>query len=689
MATTEDFLVEIGTEELPPKALRQLSEAFTTQLGTLVADAKLEHGAVAGYASPRRLAVRISALAVEQPDQIVERRGPSLAAAFDAAGKPTGAALGFARSCGVDLEALGRLETDKGACLAFTSTVKGQPTAQLMPALVDRALAALPIPKRMRWGARSEEFVRPVHWVVMLHGASVVPAEILGIATGNATRGHRFLSPGPIVLAHAREYLDRLEKEGSVIADFAARRDRVRALVEAAAIEAGGRAIIDPALLDEVTALVEWPAPICGSFEPHFLELPREALIASMQGHQKYFPLEDANGQLINRFITVANLVSPKPELVRDGNERVIRPRLSDAAFFYRKDRQTSLAGRVPKLGDIVFERRLGTVLEKSERVAKLAAEIAADFGADAAHAARAALLSRCDLLSEMVGEFPELQGTMGGYYARHDGEHADVAQAIGEFYQPRFAGDAIPASAAGRCVAVAEKLDTLVGIFAVGGAPTGDKDPYALRRAALGCLRICIESGATVDLAAALGSAKAGYGERFAAEDVDTRVLDFVLDRTRGYYADAGVRGDLLESVLATRPTSPADLARRVAAVQAFVKLPQAAALAAANKRISNILKKTPERGAGRRQELLQEGAEVALAAEVDALSAATRDLLARGDYANYLLCLAALHDPVNAFFDGVLVMADEPAVRHNRLALLAEIQNMFLRVADIAYIA
>lgn len=688
MATAEDFIVEIGTEELPPKALKQLSEAFTAELGTLVAEAMLAHGAIRGFATPRRLAVYIEALAGEQPDQTVERRGPALAAAFDPAGKPTAAALGFARSCGVTLDALLRVATEKGPCLAFTSTVEGQPAARLMPALVERALAALPIPKRMRWGARSEEFVRPVHWVVMLHGAEVVPAEILGIPTGNATRGHRFLKPGRIALAHPREYLERLEHEGSVCADFAIRRGRIRTLVEAAAAEAGGRAIIDPALLDEVTALVEWPAPICGSFEPHFLELPREVLIASMQGHQKYFPLEDANGQILNRFVTVANIESPKPELIRDGNERVIRPRLSDAAFFFHKDRQTSLAARLPKLGEVVFERRLGTVLEKSERVATLAAAIAPHFGADAGHTARAALLSRCDLLSEMVGEFPELQGTIGGHYARHDGEPIAVAQAITEFYRPRFAGDAIPASAAGRCVAVAEKLDTLIGIFAIGGAPTGEKDPYALRRAALGCLRICIESGATLDLAMALAAAKAGYRERFAAEDVDARVLEFILDRTRGYYAESGVRADILEAVLATRPTVPADLASRVAAVEAFVKLPQAAALAAANKRIANILKKTTERGAGRRRELLTETAEIALAAEVDALRAATQDLLARGDYENYLLCLAALHDPVNAFFDTVLVMAEAPAVRHNRLALLGEIQAMFLRVADIAFI-
>jgi glycyl-tRNA synthetase beta chain len=686
MSNARDLLIEVGTEELPPKALSGLSQAFHTELTRRLRDARLSFSASRAYASPRRLAVVVEALADTQPAQEVERRGPAKTAAFGADGAPTPAALGFARSCGVDFAALQTLRTDKGEWLVYRAHQPGRSLAELLPAMLHDALAALPIPKRMRWGSGSAEFVRPVHWLVVLHGADVLPAEVYGVRSGNTTRGHRFIGEQAIEIPHPRDYAQLLETRGKVLADFETRRERVRALVQEAATAAGGRPLIDEALLGEVTALVEWPAPVTGSFDAHFLDVPREALVASMQGHQKYFPLEDVEGRLLNRFVTVSNIDSPQPALIRDGNERVIRPRLSDAAFFWRKDLGVGLAGRLLALGDMVFERRLGSLLDKSQRVAELAGALAADFAAAAAHARRAGELSRCDLLSEMVGEFPELQGTMGAYYARHDGEAPEVCVALGEFYQPRFAGDVIPESPAGRATALAEKLDTLVGIFGIGSAPTGDKDPFALRRAALGALRICVEGESPLDLLAALQLAASAYGSRVAtgtAEDV----FAFVMERARAYFTDRGARADVVEAVLAVRPLRPLDIARRIAAVESFLQLPEAAALAAANKRIGNLLRKAPEAdGGGVDDALLVEEVERRLAAEVARIEATLGG--ATQDYAPYLHQLAALQAPVDAFFDGVLVMAEDGALRGNRLRLLARLQRLFLRVADVGLI-
>jgi glycyl-tRNA synthetase beta chain len=681
-----DFLVEIGTEELPPKALKVLSERFAREFESGLQTAGLEFGTIASFATPRRLAVMVTALVRTQPAQSIERRGPAVSAAFTADGKPTPAALGFARSCGVAFEDLARVQTDKGEWLGYRAQTAGRATRDLLPGMVAAALAALPIPKRMRWGARSEEFVRPVHWVVMLHGTEIVAGEILGITSSNETRGHRFMGAARLILASPGEYASRLESEGKVIASFAARRAKVEALVHDAAQALDGRAIMHDDLLDEVTALVEWPAPIVGAFEAHFLQVPREVLIATMQGNQKYFPLEGRDGKLINRFVTISNIESPTPELIRDGNERVIRPRLSDAAFFYAKDRKTSLAARTERLGAIVFERRLGSLLEKTTRVMRLAEHLAPLFNAAPGHAARAAWLSRADLLSEMVGEFPELQGIMGGYYAAHDGEALAVAQALSEFYRPRFAGDDIPTSMVGRCVACADRLDTLLGIFSVGGAPTGDKDPYALRRAALGCLRLCIESDVALDLKAALEFAATGFAGDVTAPT--HAVFEFMLERSRAYFAERGYHGDVIEAVLSTQPRVPRDLARRIAAVAAFTLLPQAAALAAANKRIANILKKADAIPVDADLSVLCEPAEVALAAVVTATDRHSTERLAAGEYATYLERLAELHDPINAFFETVLVMAEAPALRAARLALLQRIHQMFLRVADIALI-
>ena len=634
MNTSADLLIELGTEELPPKALSTLSQHFTREVLAGLAEAGLQHGDCAPFATPRRLAMVIKNLPFSQPDQQIERRGPALSAAFDKQGAPTGAALGFARSCGVAFENLERLETDKGAWLVFRTEARGQATAALLPEILQRALAALPIPKRMRWGSADHEFVRPVHWLVLLHGHSVVPASIYGVESGDTTWGHRFMSAEAIRVTAPADYAGQLMAEGKVIADFASRRSRVETLVREAGTHAGGLPLLDPALLDEVTALVEWPCAIVG-------------------------------------------------------NERVIRPRLSDAAFFWNKDRAQRLDTRLARLADMVFERRLGTLLEKSERIAALAAALAAAFAADDSVAARSGLLSRCDLVSEMVGEFPELQGIMGAYYARLDGEPAGVAEALGEFYQPRFAGDAIPATAAGRSAALADKLDTLTGIFGVGGAPTGDKDPYALRRAALGCLRICIESDAAIDLPAALKQACAGHGARIG-DHTAGQVFDFMLERARGYFTERGCRPDVIESVLVTRPAQPRELARRIAAVEAFRLLPEAIALAAANKRIGNILRKasdfTPDKVD---LSALLEPAELALAQELAEASQQTTAFAAAGEYQAYLGRLARLQPAINAFFDQVMVMAEDLPLRNARLQLLHQLQALFLRVADIGLIA
>ncbi len=684
---TATLLIEIGTEELPPTALVRLSTAFAANLEAALDEAGMAHAALTPYATPRRLAVAVAGLAPRQPDRVEQRRGPAVAAAFDDAGEPTRAALGFARSCGVEVDALERIDTDKGEWLAYTRQVEGQPVGEIVPALVERALAALPIPKRMRWGSRDTEFVRPVHWVVMLYGDTVVDCEILGQRAGRSTRGHRFHHGGVIELAHADAYAGTLEREGHVLADFAHRRQRISELMAAAAADIGGEAEVDAALLDEVTALVEWPAVIAGSFDAHFLELPEEVLIASMQDHQKYFPVRAADGALHNRFVTISNIESRDPAMVRDGNERVIRPRLADADFFYRSDRAAKLESHLDGLRDMTFEKRLGSLRDKTARVAEVARRIAPVCETAADSAGRAALLSRCDLLSLMVGEFPELQGIMGGYYAGADGEGEDVAQAVAEFYRPRFAGDDIPVSATGRCIALADKLDTLVGIFGIGSAPTGDRDPFALRRAALGALRILIEGGIDLDLAAAIDVAREAYGEITLGADTASEVYTFMRERLRGYYLDRGVPPDVCAAVLANDPTSPSEIARRIEAVVRFRALDAAAALAAANKRIANILRKSESAAPAEwSRTAMSEPAEIALADRLDALDDELARLFEARDYTAYLERLAGLRPSVDGFFDDVMVMSEDAGERDNRLALLAHLHALFTRVADIA---
>ncbi|MEW6765900.1 MAG: glycine--tRNA ligase subunit beta [Pseudomonadota bacterium] len=706
-----DLLIEVGTEELPPKALTTLANALADGVVRRLHDAGLAPQGHIVYAAPRRLAVLVQGVTERQPDREVERRGPAVNAAFDAEGKPSKALEGFARSCGVTVDALEELTTDKGAWMVYRARQPGQPAQALIPDMLAQALDELPIPKRMRWGAGEAAFVRPVHWIVLLFGDEVIDAEIYGVRTGRHTRGHRFHHPEALPVPAPGEYAALLEGTGHVIVDFASRRAMIQAQVESAGCDLRGAPVLDEDLLDEVTALTEWPRVVTGNFEPRFLEVPKEALISTMQGNQRYFPLLDDAGELLPHFITVANIDSRDPAAVRLGNERVIRPRFSDAEFFWKEDLKQPLSAHLDSLKTVVFQQKLGTQFDKTERVVRLARHIAGLMGADMERAGRAALLAKCDLMTGMVGEFPELQGIMGRYLARHDGEAADVAQALDEVYMPRRAGDELPATAVGQALALAERLDTLVGIFAIGQGPTGAKDPFALRRAALGVLRILIERNIDLDLHALLayaatplgavlgaerppqgrspgtGGAAEGLQDKVDAKAVVETVFEFMLDRMRAYALDRGIRHDVFDAVLATRPPRPLDFERRAQAVNDFLALPQAEALAAANKRIGNILKKVDGELPTRIDETrLAEDAERELADRVQQLEAELAPLFAAGDYTAALGKLAHLREAVDAFFDNVMVMAEDPVLRDNRLALLGRMRALFLKVADIS---
>lgn len=687
MSEKRDLLVEIGTEELPPKALRQLSEAFTAGMNKGLEAATLKPSTFHNYATPRRLALLIKDLPVSQQDRETVRRGPALSAAFDDDGCPTPAASGFAKSCGVDIEQLDQLETNKGSWLSYRAVVKGKPVAELIADIVRKSLNGLPIPKRMRWGDGGHEFVRPVHWVVLLFGDDVIEADILGIKTGRHTRGHRFHHPQPIYIGEPQAYLPLLETEGRVLPDFDTRREAIRAQALEQAIRLNGRAVIDDELLDEVTALVEWPVALSGRFDKKYLEVPSEALVSSMQDHQKYFPVMDEDGELLPYFIAIANLESKDPQQIVAGNERVIRPRLADAAFFWQQDCKQPLETHIDGLRSMVYQKKLGTLFDKQERVAMLAAEIAAQIGSNSADAERAAHLCKCDLLTSMVYEFPDLQGIMGRYYASHHGETDAVANAIEDHYRPRYAGDDLPDSPTGQALALADRLDSLVGIFAIGQQPSGDKDPFALRRAALGVVRICIEKELDIDLEALLGSAAQTFHESVNAATSISAVFDYVMDRLRAYYQESGVEVDLIDAVLATRPTRLLDLDRRIQACRVFRRLPEAESLTAANKRIANILKKTDEViPVSVDSDGLVDDAEKQLAEQLNNMSTAVIPLMEAGDYTPALRQLAALRENVDTFFDQVMVMVEDDTLRANRLSLLQNLSNLFLRVADLS---
>jgi len=692
MSAPRDFLVELGTEELPPLALPELEKSFAEGLRTALAEASLAHAGIRSFATPRRLAVLVKDLVPTQAAQSIKLKGPPVNAAFGKDGSPTAAALKFAEKCGVDVGALKRVTEGKGEFLYFEGSKPGQTTVSLLPGMVQRALEQLPIPKRMRWGASNAEFVRPVHWLVMLYGGKLVPARILDTDAGISTRGHRFMAPQEFPLAQPADYETTLRERGKVVADFATRRASIREQVTAVGKSLGGQALIDDELLDEVTALVEWPSALAGSFEARFLELPREVLISTLQHHQRYFPVESSGGKLLAHFITVSNIESRDPAKVRAGNERVVRPRLSDAAFFWSQDRKQPLHARRAALDAVTFQAKLGSIGDKVRRMATLAGEIALLIDTDVAQATRAAELAKCDLLTAMVGEFPELQGIMGRYYATADGEPADVATAIDEHYMPRAAGGELPVTGAGTAVALADKLDTLAGIFAIGQKPSGTKDPFGLRRAAIGTLRILIEKKLDLDLRALV--ARAVALQPVTGATAATELWDYLVERLRSYFIDAsaqeGVRGvstEMFDAVRSSEPSSPLDFGARLAALSRFLALPEAASLTAANKRIANILKKA-EGAAGGMVDvtLLRESAEKSLHEALAGMITDVDRALAKRDYAAALTRLAGLRPAVDGFFDNVMVNAEDAQLRRNRLALLAELRRQFTRIADLS---
>jgi glycyl-tRNA synthetase beta chain len=690
MTPSADLLVEIGTEELPPKALRALMDAFAASLCKAIDNARLAHGDAIAYASPRRLAVIVTDLAHEQPELSEQKRGPPIKIAIDKDGHPAPPGIAFAAKCGVEFAALGREKTSKGEWLSFKNMAPGKTAAELLPGLIETALGSLPIPRRMRWGEGDVEFVRPLHWVVLLHGEKAIEATVMGITCGAESVGHRFHSSGRIPIKSPDRYLETLEKKGYVIADFERRREMIRSGVTALAKNVAGTVVDGDALYDEVAALVEWPVPLLGSFDEAFLELPRETVISTLTGHQRYFPLADADGNLLAKFITVANIDSVDPNQVRAGNERVIRPRLADAAFFWDNDRKVTLASRADLLREVIYQRGLGSLHDRSARIAALAEQLATMVAHDSDAVVRAAQLAKCDLLSGMVGEFPELQGTMGRYFAQADGEPRAVADAIGAHYLPRFAGDELPGSIDGQILAVADKLDTLAGVFVLGKKPSGNRDPFGLRRAALGIVRILIECGLDVDLNALLSTAvELQPKSAAAAEELASELYGFIGDRLRSYCLerDKGLSAATFEAVMVREPSSLLDFDRRLAAVQTFLRLEQAGSLAAANKRIANILRKAGQLQSSRVDKtLLQEDAERLLFSSLSSVEEKLAPLLATKRYAEVLNELADLRDPIDRFFDEVMVMADDVSIRNNRLALLAELRALFLHVADIS---
>lgn len=686
MSKVRDLLIEIGTEELPPKALLRLSDAFRDNLREELERAELTFGDIRQFASPRRLALIISDLQEQQVDKKIDRRGPALQAAFDEDGKPTPAALGFAKSCGIDINDVEKIENEKGAWLYYQIIQKGLETRDLIADMVNNALHRLPIPKRMRWADLDAQFVRPVQWIIMLFGKELIDGDILSVKSGQLTYGHRFHHPDAIKIKQPADYENKLEK-GKVIADFEKRRQSIVKQIHSIASQKAAKAVIEKDLLDEVTSMVEWPVAILGDFEKRFLDVPQEALISTMSEHQKYFHLIDRAGMLLPHFITVANIKSKDMQKVIEGNERVIRPRFTDAEFFWNQDRKHTLESHIDSTKSVIFQKQMGSLFDKTERIAQLSVRIADQIGGDPSMAKRAAELSKCDLMSEMVYEFPELQGIMGRYYASHDRESAEVALAIDEHYMPRFAGDELPETRTGQAVAIADRLDTLLGIIAAGQMPTGDKDPYALRRAALGVLRIMIEGDLSLDLDDLLKKhAETMPGELKAADAVDSTV-DYILERLKTYYLDKDIKVDVYDSVKSQRPTQPNDFDARVLAVTEFRSEEGAASLAAANKRISNILKKSDEAIPDQIDpRLLTEDAENRLANQVLDLSSQVQPLIANRDYTAILRLLSSLKDNVDSFFDHVMVNVDDTRLRQNRLALLNQLRNLFLDVADIS---
>ena len=687
MSNKQDLLIEVGTEEMPPTSLKRLALAFHDEVQGLLENERLNFASMRWLATPRRLVLLISAIDTAQADVKQDRRGPSVDVAFDEDGKPTKATEGFARSCGVSVEQLTTKETDKGSWLMHSSLVKGKTLAELLPAIVETALGKLPIAKRMRWGDSDVEFVRPIKWFFFLLGNEAIRCNVMGMTSQDVSYGHRFHHPQPIQVKSVGDYLEQLKTEGRVIVDYQQRRAVILDQVRKLAAELEGEALIDEGLLDEVTALVEWPVAFVGEFNPDFLRLPREVLIATMQDHQKYFPVIDQQDQLQACFIGVANIESAQPHLVKEGNERVIQPRLSDAAFFWQRDLQRGLSSHIDGLAHVLYQKQLGNLHDRMQRLMQHANYLSQQIGADPDKTRRAAELCFCDLLTEMVFEFPELQGIMGKYYAEAAGEDAEVCAALDEFYRPRFAGDVLPANKVGQSLAIAEKIDSLLGIFAIGKAPTGARDPFALRRSAIGLLRILIEGELDVDLRQLLQQASNAFPDTIKTEEVIEQVLTFLQERLRRYYLDEGVDNDVVEAVLAVCSEQPLDFHQRLQAVTNFRKLPEAESLAAANKRIANILKKSEvAAGASVDAGLLQEQAEKTLASLLDDYRQQLQPLMENRDYQASLALLAGLREAVDSFFDNVMVMCEDDKIKQNRLALLQNLNTLFLEIADIS---
>ncbi|KAL1002543.1 glycine--tRNA ligase subunit beta [Haemophilus influenzae] len=684
--TTQNFLVEIGTEELPPKALKTLATSFADNVEAELIQAGLSFDKIEWFAAPRRLAVKVLNLATQQPSKEIEKRGPAVSAAFDAEGKPTKAAEGWAHGCGITVEQAERIATDKGEWLVHCAKIEGQPTKNLLNDIVANALAKLPIPKPMRWADKTVQFIRPVHTVTMLLGDELIEGEILGVASARTIRGHRFLGEKEFEIQHADQYPQLLREKGSVVADFNERKAEILAKSQAKATALGGVADIEESLLEEVTSLVEYPNVLAAKFEERFLAVPAEALVYTMKGDQKYFPIYDKDGKLLPHFIFVSNINPEDPTAIIEGNEKVVRPRLTDAEFFFKTDLKQKLVDRLLRLETVLFQQQLGTLKDKTDRIEQLAGEIAKQIGADEAKAKRAGLLSKCDLMTNMVFEFTDTQGVMGMHYARHDGEDEEVAVALNEQYMPRFAGDELPKSLVASAVALADKFDTLTGIFGIGQAPKGSADPFALRRAALGALRIIVEKNLPLDLEDLVKKSAALFGDKLTNQNVVADVVDFMLGRFRAWYQDEGIAVDVIQAVLARRPTRPADFDARVRAVSHFRTLDSAEALAAANKRVSNILAKAGAAIGEINLTACVEPAEKALAEAVLALRTEVQPLIAQGDYTTVLDKLANLRAPVDNFFDNVMVNAEDPAPRQNRLAILNTLQGLFLQVADIS---
>ncbi|HCT5076995.1 TPA: glycine--tRNA ligase subunit beta [Vibrio cholerae] len=687
----KEFLIELGTEELPPKQLRTLAEAFAANFAAELATADIAHEGVTWFATPRRLALKVANLAESQPDRVVEKRGPAVNVAFDADGKPTKAAEGWARGNGITVEQAERLVTDKGEWLLFKEQVQGQQTASVVVEMAAKALANLPIAKPMRWGDKETQFIRPVKTLTILFGSELIQGEILGVASARTIRGHRFMGEAEFTIESAEQYPAILEERGKVIADYATRKAMIIEGSQQAAKQLGGIADLEDALVEEVTSLVEWPVVMTAKFEEKFLKVPAEALVYTMKGDQKYFPvyshkMGDANKKLLPNFIFVSNIESKEPRHIVEGNEKVVRPRLADAEFFFNTDRKRPLVDRLPLLENAIFQQQLGTIKDKTDRITELAGYIAEQIGADVEKSKRAGLLAKCDLMTSMVFEFTDTQGVMGMHYARHDGEAEEVAVALNEQYMPRFAGDELPSRGVSAAVAMADKLDTIVGIFGIGQAPKGS-DPFALRRASLGVLRILVEYGYQLDLVDLIAKAKSLFGNRLTNANVEQEVIEFMLGRFPTWYQDAGFSIDIIQAVLARNPTKPADFDQRVKAVSHFRALEEAEALAAANKRVGNILAKYDgELGEEIDLALLQEDAEKALAEAVEIMAEALEPAFATGNYQEALSKLAGLRAPVDAFFDNLMVMADDEALKKNRLTLLNKLRNLFLQIADIS---